>query len=161
MSYSVMYSLSFNTRVVVLSSSLGPGTISLSSRSDPDSRPNPSVWLGICGHNKSPLLASSMTAAEDTRSVQALKRLLRQTLRITITDGRVFLGTFTGTDTQLNILLANTDEFRLTPLDNANLDGRYVGLVMIPRRLIVRIEVHGRNASENRMQVVFGDGLYA
>lgn len=105
-----------------------------------------------------------MTATADPESVQQLKNLLRETLRITISDGRIFLGTFAGTDTQLNVLLANTDEFRLAPLDSVNLDGRYVGLVMIPRRLVVRIEVHGRNASENRMRIgggAVGESAYA
>ncbi|KAI0069975.1 hypothetical protein K474DRAFT_1670548 [Panus rudis PR-1116 ss-1] len=69
-----------------------------------------------------------------------LQKLFRQTIRITITDGRIFLGTFAGTDKHLNLLLVNTDEFRFTPPHYANPNGRFVGLVMIPRRLIVKIE---------------------
>ena len=69
-----------------------------------------------------------------------MKSLFRQFLRITTSDGRIFLGTFTGTDKHLNILLANTDEFRFAPPEEANPNGRYVGLVMIPKRLIVKIE---------------------
>lgn len=92
-----------------------------------------------------------MTTNEEPNSVKELKGLLRRTLRVTTTDGRIFIGTFVGTDTQLNILLASTDEFRLAPLDSVNLDGRFVGLVMIPRRLVIKIEVHGgRNTSEGR-----------
>ncbi|KAG6850174.1 dolichol-P-mannose synthesis [Arthromyces matolae] len=41
-----------------------------------------------------------------------LKALLRQVLRVTVDDGRVFLGTFAGTDQPLNILLINAEEFR-------------------------------------------------
>ncbi|KAJ3484356.1 hypothetical protein NLI96_g5704 [Meripilus lineatus] len=100
-----------------------------------------------------------MTTTVDPKPVQELKNLLRETLRITTSDGRIFLGTFAGTDSQLNVLLANTDEFRLSPPDSVNLDGRYVGLVMIPRRLVVKIEVHGRNVSENRMRVAGGGGI--
>jgi len=77
-----------------------------------------------------------------------LERLLRQTLRITIKDGRIFLGSFAGTDKQLNILLANTDEFRLTPPESANPNGRFVGLVMIPRSLVVKIEAHNKGKSD-------------
>ncbi len=102
-----------------------------------------------------------MTTNEEPRSVQQLKDLLRGTLRITTTDGRVFLGTFVGTDTQLNVLLASTDEFRLAPLDSANLDGRFVGLVMIPRKQVVRIEVHGRSTSESRKGGAVGGSAYA
>ncbi|KAH8106139.1 hypothetical protein BXZ70DRAFT_417758 [Cristinia sonorae] len=70
-----------------------------------------------------------------------VKQFLNKPLRITITDQRIFLGTFVGTDKQLNILLVNTDEYRFTPPELANPNGRFVGLVMIPRRLIVRVEV--------------------
>ncbi|KAI0796596.1 hypothetical protein C8Q75DRAFT_802283 [Abortiporus biennis] len=80
-----------------------------------------------------------MTASS---SLLQLQNYLRQTLRVATTDGRIFLGTFAGTDKQLNILLMNTDEFRLSPPENANPDGRFVGLVMIPRRLISKIEAH-------------------
>ncbi|RPD59436.1 hypothetical protein L227DRAFT_161158 [Lentinus tigrinus ALCF2SS1-6] len=78
---------------------------------------------------------------QPTANVQQLKALLRTTLRVSVTDGRVFLGTFSGTDKQLNILLINTDEYRTGPdaVPDA-LDGRYVGQVMIPWRLVVRVE---------------------
>lgn len=67
-----------------------------------------------------------------------LQALLNETLRITIKDGRIFLGSFVGTDRELNILLLNTDEFRLGPDENP--DGRYVGQVMIPWKLVSRVE---------------------
>ncbi|KAI0091906.1 hypothetical protein BDY19DRAFT_871703, partial [Irpex rosettiformis] len=92
--------------------------------------------------------------------LEKLRSLLRQTMRISITDGRIFLGTFAGTDRLLNILLINTDEFRLPTLPssesgfteddgltssisyNPNPNGRFVGLVLIPWRLVVKAEVH-------------------
>ncbi|KAJ7479960.1 hypothetical protein B0H11DRAFT_1725334 [Mycena galericulata] len=72
-------------------------------------------------------------------AVDRLKSLLCETLRVTITDGRIFIGSFAGTDQPLNILLLNTDEFRLGPDENP--DGRYVGQVLIPWRLVVKAEV--------------------
>ncbi|KAI0726006.1 hypothetical protein C8Q72DRAFT_546367 [Fomitopsis betulina] len=74
-------------------------------------------------------------------SLHRLKALLRFPLRVTIDDGRIFLGTFVGTDKQLNILLVSTEEFRIGPdaLDG-NPDGRFVGQVMIPWRLVRRVE---------------------
>ena len=80
----------------------------------------------------------------DTPAVNALRSLLRQTLRITILDGRIFLGTFAGTDKLLNVLLVSTDEFVLPQASRAyaNPDGRFVGLVQIPWRLVVKIEAH-------------------
>jgi small nuclear ribonucleoprotein (snRNP)-like protein len=70
----------------------------------------------------------------DTEAIQNLKSILRGTLRITTDDNRAFIGTFVGTDKSLNILLLNTEEFRLGA--DANPAGRYVGQVMIPWRLI-------------------------
>lgn len=83
-----------------------------------------------------------------TENVEQLKALLRKTLRVSVTDGRVFLGTFAGTDKQLNILLINTDEYRVGPdAGSDGLDGRYVGQVMIPWRLVVRVECHAGGES--------------
>ena len=46
-----------------------------------------------------------------------------------------------GTDKQLNILLVSTDEFRIgSDAVNGNPDGRFVGQVMIPWRLVRRVE---------------------
>ncbi|KAK7468396.1 hypothetical protein VKT23_002911 [Stygiomarasmius scandens] len=70
--------------------------------------------------------------------IDTLKSLLRSTLRITVTDGRIFLGAFVGTDKPMNILLTETEEFRLGPGENPN--GRYVGQVMIPWKMITKIE---------------------
>jgi small nuclear ribonucleoprotein (snRNP)-like protein len=78
-------------------------------------------------------------------AVDRLSELLTQTLRITITDGRIFIGSFAGTDQPLNVLLLNADEFRLGPDENP--DGRYVGQVLIPWRLVVKAEVHDPHRS--------------
>jgi len=64
-----------------------------------------------------------------------LKALLRRVVRLTILDGRIFLGNFAGTDKPLNILLINAEEYRVG-LE----EGRYVGQVVIPWRLIVKVE---------------------
>jgi len=82
-----------------------------------------------------------MASAEGKSSSLSLVRtLLRKSLRIITSDGRLFLGTFAGTDKQLNILLVNADEYRFAPIESANPNGRYVALVMIPRRFILKIE---------------------
>lgn len=86
------------------------------------------------------LAAPAPQIATTTPAVNALRALLRQTLRVTIGDGRVFLGTFAGTDKLLNVLLVNADEFVARAY--ANPDGRFVGLVQIPWRLVVKVEVH-------------------
>ena len=52
---------------------------------------------------------------ENPQAVEALQSLRRETLRILLSDGRILVGTFVGTDKSMNILLVNTDEFRLGP----------------------------------------------
>ena len=96
---------------------------------------------------------SSLRIADDERSgeseaVEALKSLFNQTLRVTIRDGRVFLGTFAGTDKLLNILLINTDEYRYSPPQHANPRGRFVGLVLLPWRLVTKVEAHAPHKAQ-------------
>lgn len=90
---------------------------------------------------------SSPPTQRNTPSIQRLKGLLRETIRISITDGRIFIGTFVGTDQPLNVLLINTEEFRLGPEENKA--GRYVGQIMIPWRLVVKIEAPGQRGQED------------
>ena len=84
----------------------------------------------------------------DTEAIRNLKSILRGTLRVIINDNRAFVGTFVGTDKSLNILLLNTEEFRLDSGENAA--GRYVGQVMIPWRIIQSI---GLQMGETTSQV--------
>ncbi|KIO31146.1 hypothetical protein M407DRAFT_68321 [Tulasnella calospora MUT 4182] len=65
-----------------------------------------------------------------------LKSTLRLTYRITIQDGRIFLGNFACIDKQKNMILSNTYEYRANEPK-----GRYVGLIMIPWRWVVKAEV--------------------
>ncbi|KAF7986127.1 hypothetical protein HWV62_38476 [Athelia sp. TMB] len=83
----------------------------------------------------------------DTPAVSRLKGLLRENLRITTSDGRIFVGTFAGTDQPLNVILINTEEFRLGPGENRN--GRYVGQIVTPWKCIVKIEAAGRQDPES------------
>lgn len=68
--------------------------------------------------------------------VDAVKALLNQVLRISTTEGRIFIGTFVCVDKQKNIILANTDEYRV----GGSPQGRYVTMVMLPWRLIEKVE---------------------
>ena len=99
---------------------------------------------------------STPSPESDSPAVEKLKSLLRHTMRITVQDGRIFLGTFAGTDRLLNVLLINTDEFKLSP-PHVNLHGRFVGLILVPWRLVVKIEVHApvhhRSSAQAQAQV--------
>ncbi|OCH88341.1 hypothetical protein OBBRIDRAFT_91635 [Obba rivulosa] len=95
-----------------------------------------------------------------SESVQRLKSLLRKSLRIIINDGRVFVGTFVGTDKQLNVLLVNADEYRIGGEQlYVNSDARFVGQVMIPWRLVVKVEAPSEGGS-GRQREVDGDDEY-
>ncbi|KAJ6569420.1 hypothetical protein B0H19DRAFT_1135402 [Mycena capillaripes] len=83
-------------------------------------------------------------------AVERLKGLLCETLRVTVADGRIFIGSFAGTDKPLNILLLNTDEFRLGPDENP--DGRYVGQILIPWRLVVKAEVQSGRGEHRALE---------
>ncbi|TRM57171.1 hypothetical protein BD626DRAFT_515733, partial [Schizophyllum amplum] len=76
-------------------------------------------------------------------AIAHLKHFTHRTLRITVSDGRVFLGQFAGTDKPLNLLLVNTEEYRVQG-DDGQYDGRFVGQVMIPWRIVTKAEAQGR-----------------
>ncbi|KAI9743595.1 MAG: hypothetical protein M1818_002910 [Claussenomyces sp. TS43310] len=83
-----------------------------------------------------------------------LRALINKTLRITTSDRRMFLGEFKCTDSDRNIILSGTYEYRQpskTVVDRAGEEGkdkvilemtsRYLGLVVVPGEYIRRIEV--------------------
>jgi len=91
---------------------------------------------------------------DKTQSENYLTSLLNKTLRITTTDTRMFLGQFKCTDSDLNIILSQTYEYRLPPPPKPtssstssstpvtlDMTSRYVGLVVVPGQYITRIEV--------------------
>ncbi|KAF9475998.1 hypothetical protein BDN70DRAFT_840001 [Pholiota conissans] len=80
-----------------------------------------------------------------------VKRLLQQLLRITVNDGRVFVGTFAGTDKPLNIVMINAEEFRIGP--DQNPDGRYVGQIMLPWKIIVKVEAAPEKSRPSGMYI--------
>ncbi|KAI1132768.1 hypothetical protein F5Y10DRAFT_185465 [Nemania abortiva] len=87
-----------------------------------------------------------------------LKSLINKTLRIHATDGRLFIGTFKCTDTDRNVVLSLTYEYRQPSQQKlveaaaaaasansqtvkADMTSRYLGLVVIPGEHIVKTEV--------------------
>ncbi|KAI1167015.1 hypothetical protein F5B18DRAFT_648031 [Nemania serpens] len=91
-----------------------------------------------------------------------LKSLINKTLRIHATDGRMFIGTFKCTDTDRNVVLSLTYEYRQPSQQTlteaaaaaaaaaattnaktvkADMTSRYLGLVVIPGQHIVKMEV--------------------
>ncbi|KAI0474700.1 hypothetical protein F4859DRAFT_76559 [Xylaria cf. heliscus] len=87
-----------------------------------------------------------------------LKSLINKNLRIHATDGRMFIGTFKCTDTDRNVVLSLTYEYRQPSQQKlaeaaaaalsgnsatikADMTSRYLGLVVIPGEHIVKMEV--------------------
>jgi len=85
----------------------------------------------------------------DTPAVAKARDLLGKELRITITDGRIFIGNFACTDKDLNVVLTGTYEFPVGYRnDHLVENGRFVGMLMFPWRHVVRVEVHIGNGSQ-------------
>jgi len=90
---------------------------------------------------------------EKSQAEDYLKSLLSKSLRITTSDTRMFLGQFKCTDSDRNVILSHTVEYRLPPppkpsqlhegKESVTLDmtSRYLGLVVVPGEYISKIEV--------------------
>ncbi|EED85760.1 predicted protein [Postia placenta Mad-698-R] len=107
-------------------------------------------------HTLESLEDTALSRPSTPESVRRLKSLLQQLLRVTILDGRIFLGTFVGTDQQLNILLVNSEEYRIGPESvDGDPNGRFVGQLMVPWRLIKTVEA-STNAGGTLRRVIDG-----
>jgi N-alpha-acetyltransferase 38, NatC auxiliary subunit len=85
-------------------------------------------------------------SAPNLTALDSLRSILQQVLRITTVDSRIFMGIFAGTDKPLNIILINAEEYRISQNPGQKVevvdDGRYVGQVLLPWKMIVKVEVH-------------------
>lgn len=88
-----------------------------------------------------------------TPALDSLRSLLQQILRITTVDSRIFMGTFAGTDKPLNIILVNAEEYRISQspgqIVKVDENGRCVGQVVLPWRMIAKVEVHDARGHDN------------
>jgi small nuclear ribonucleoprotein (snRNP)-like protein len=100
----------------------------------------------------------SLPSPSQTETISRLTSLLLVRLRITIPDNRTFIGTFICLDKGCNIILSATEEFQPAPTNadeeevrgnremywpnvKGRWGGREVGMVLIPGREVVRVEV--------------------
>ena len=93
--------------------------------------------------SKSPPTTSN-DPAQEAESVTRIRDLLQRILRVFISDGRIFIGTFVCTDKARNLILTNTEEFKLGDVQH----GRYVGMIMIPWKYILRVEAETEHAED-------------
>ncbi|KAL2259144.1 hypothetical protein VTK26DRAFT_7272 [Humicola hyalothermophila] len=98
-------------------------------------------------------------SATKAQSTAFLRSLLNKNLRVTTTDSRMFWGTFKCTDSESNLILQHTYEYRPPTAQQVSeaaaasdtgakagkvkvdMTSRYMGLVVVPGKHIVRIEV--------------------
>ncbi|KXS18874.1 hypothetical protein M427DRAFT_53356 [Gonapodya prolifera JEL478] len=78
----------------------------------------------------------------DSQNVQRLRSFLGLKTRATVTDGRVMEGVFACTDRDCNIILAGTKEF-------TGSDERFVGMVMVPGKHLVKFEVATKDSESS------------
>ncbi|KAI0187881.1 hypothetical protein EV127DRAFT_139877 [Xylaria flabelliformis] len=122
---------------------------------------------------------TTMNEAETPTRAQAetyIKSLINKTLRVYATDGRMFIGTFKCTDTDRNVVLSLTYEYRQPSQQKlaeaaaaaassssetvkADMTSRYLGLVVIPGEHIVKMEVE-EFTSQAKNRSIWRRGLY-
>jgi len=103
--------------------------------------------LAIAQHASNPLLVGQPVPAE-TQAVRLLRSYLTRLARVVIKDGRVFIGMFACIDKGRNIVLINTDEFRMgSAPDTVGATGRFIGMTMIPWRHITSVEIENEDDS--------------
>ena len=102
--------------------------------------------MGLACSSNSMEVASQNNLDPNSTALDSLRSFLQQVLRITTVDSRIFMGVFAGTDKPLNIILINAEEYRISQIPGQKVevieDGRYVGQVLLPWKMIVKVEVH-------------------
>ncbi|KAF2096053.1 hypothetical protein NA57DRAFT_78823 [Rhizodiscina lignyota] len=97
-----------------------------------------------------------MASVTEQEGVEFLEHYLTKTLRVSVSDKRVFVGQLKCTDKDCNVILALTQEYRPPPDEDIQaaavsqgegsaplqlqFTNRYVGLVVIPGQYITKIE---------------------
>ncbi len=71
---------------------------------------------------------------EESVAITKIQEFLGQSMRLSIKDGRTFTGRFMTTDRDANIILQGSEEAR-------GPETRFVGMVCVPGREIIRIEI--------------------
>ena len=76
-------------------------------------------------------------------AIAAVKALLGETLRVTLTDGRVFEGVFSCLDKGFNVVLNEASEVSLTGA-RKQFNARAGGVIIVPGARIAKCETHAQ-----------------
>ncbi|XP_047998026.1 N-alpha-acetyltransferase 38, NatC auxiliary subunit [Leguminivora glycinivorella] len=94
--------------------------------------------------------------SEDGKS--KLRKWLNMNFRIEMTDGRVLIGVFLCTDRDANVILGACSEY-LKGNDGETEEPRVLGLVMVPGRHIVSIQIDDM-AAQRRTAPIMNDSMW-
>ena len=106
----------------------------------------------------------TMTTAKGSK----LLRYVEHRIRVTVQDGRTLIGTFLAFDKHLNLVLSDTEEYRmLTSRKQGSLlnvveerqEKRLLGLIILRGENVVSIAVEGPPPVEQRAKVVMPAGV--
>lgn len=116
-------------------------------------------------HDTPSIMEKNTLAPTTTTYLDTVESFLQQLLRITTIDGRVFLGTFAAVDKPLNIILINAEEHRISQGSGSqktklNEERRYVGQVLLPWKMIVKVEIYERHSAREKERRDRGDNVY-
>ncbi|GAO49092.1 hypothetical protein SAICODRAFT_7546 [Saitoella complicata NRRL Y-17804] len=75
--------------------------------------------------------------ATEEAAVQKLQSWLNKKTRVHASDGRIFDGKFVCVDRDQNVILADTDEYRIEKPE----EKRFMGLVVVPGKHITKFEI--------------------
>jgi len=95
---------------------------------------------------------TGQTATAEEASLSRLKALLGHIMRITTTDGRIFIGTLAGTDKPLNLILINAEEYRISGPQAKPGSSRHVGQVIFPWKVVAKVEAHTQQKEVKEQQ---------
>lgn len=89
----------------------------------------------------------SDAAVAGSDALDAVKALLGGTLRVTLTDGRIFEGVFSCLDKSFNVVLNEACELSPTGA-RKHFNARAGGVIIVPGARIVKCEAHAHPARD-------------
>jgi small nuclear ribonucleoprotein (snRNP)-like protein len=102
----------------------------------------------------SPEAKAGESGVDSLRAKAKLRGLLGSALRVTLSDGRAVTGRYQCMDEHLNVILREASERRGmgaragVGAGSESVQVRQLGLVMLPGKHVVRVEVKGRDPLE-------------
>lgn len=107
---------------------------------------------------------------EDEQSFKAVKTIkntfIGKNVKITITDGRTFEGRFVCVDSEMNVILQGSYEYRSdkqsqSTTSNSDTKKRWAGMVMIPGKHITDVDlVQLPSSTTNPSALTAGEAMY-